>query len=168
MASGIVDPPRVGIASLDDGLTAPFDVFVQSLAAVARTRAGEDAGAIGEWLDRLLPQTRELVRSPDMARVVADLAADATERMLLVQLQEEMWFYVWMYRSAAPDLQQYVPERLQVRFGNSMRDAADEEAIDNAETVIGSINKFIDKLPGPLKKFLHAILEVMKLTRGIT
>lgn len=158
----VLDPPATGTVSHPaDSFAGAWDLFVQMLVAVARVRSEEGGGPAiaASWAAALLPT----LQRTDALRA----ALDDADSGLVAQLTDEMFFYTWAYRSADPRLADQIPHTSQVRDPRFARDPASHDAVDDAETIIGSIEKFLDRLPAPLKKYLHGVLEVLKLTRGM-
>jgi hypothetical protein len=168
MTGLVVDPPTASASNSSDEFGRAWDAFIVALAAVARVRSTTEREFVDLLLGRILEPTRTLIADAAFVAALRTLEESPVERPLLGNLTHEMWFYVWAYRDAHESLPPLVPDYYQVPMRDVRRDPQDEAALDDAETVIGSIEKLIDKLPGPLKRFLHALLEVLKLTRGIT
>jgi hypothetical protein len=160
----IGDPTYIGFER-DAGN--PLLAFITTMAAVARVRAGNDERIVNQWLERLVPVARQFVVSAETLSAIQGAERTPGGAVMTRQLEEEMWFYTWSYRSASPDLPRLVPPDYQFLFGEQSRRPTADSSADDAETILDSLDKFIDKLPGPLKKILHGILEVLKLTRGL-
>lgn len=161
-----IDPPVARTTSPGDDFLDAWEAFLQALAAVARVRATSEREFVDLLLDRILPAMGDAGLRDETASALQAMEQVPNERVLLDVLTREMWFYVWAYRDADNELPQRVPRYYQVPMREVQRDPQSDEAVEDAATVIGSIEKFLDKMPGPLKRFLHALLEVLKLTHG--
>ncbi len=161
-------PPVVRLRESDLGdFNKAFGLFVRAAAAVA-ARRGEAGGVprLGLLAVSAASAVREQILSADSQALVEDTLNNPAESVSLYLLVEEMEYYAWRYRAALPEIQREVqagPALWGVGVGHILSD----DAVDDAETVVGSVEKILDKLPGPLKKVMQALLEALKLTRGI-
>src|SRR6266550_6761691 len=147
-----------------DDFRRAWNSFILSVDAVARLRAGESASMTSVWLSRITEPLRKMMSEPAAVSVLRALDADDARRPLLSNLTEEMLLYAWAYRDARPAVVEEIPDDIRDAASSVTRSPTDGAgAVSDAEVIFGSIDKILDKLPGPLKKFLHALLEVLKL-----
>lgn len=161
-------PPVVRLRPSDLGdFNKAFELFVRVMAAVAARRG--EAGFVprlGLLAVGASTAVREQITWDDARAVLGESLAYPAERISVQLLVEEMEYYAWRYRAALPEVQQEIKAGVAL-WGNGVGDVLSPAAVDNAETIVGSVEKILDKLPGPLKKALHGLLEALKLTRGI-
>jgi hypothetical protein len=170
MTGMVVGPPPnshgIEVDDAGDNFGMALRTFIWVLGAIARARAGDDARVIERWTFRLVARAQGLAVAPMNA---AELGA-SDQRELLVHMAEELWFFNWSYRTVDDTTMKLVVESIPPDVRHLVdgvpRDPGAMGAVQDAEVIIGSIEKLIDRLPRVLQKFLHALLEVLKLTRG--
>ena len=161
-------PPVVRLRSSDLGeFSKAFELFVRVAAAVA-ARRGEAGGVprLGLLAVTAAGAVREQVTWDDARSILGVSLYDPSESVAVQLLVEEMEYYAWRYRAALPEIE------LEIRAGPALwgpgaGNVLSDPAVEDAETIVGSVEKILDKLPGPLKKALHGLLEALKLTRGV-
>jgi hypothetical protein len=80
---------------------------------------------------------------------------------------EMLWICFRYGESVATEQAGFTREELAAFFaGEAPAEGISAEAIKDVETVKGSIEKILDRLPKPLRKLFEALMEVLKLTRG--
>ncbi len=168
--TGIDVPPVIDDSNMllaeDEGPAAALRAFIRAVTAVASARDREVGRPFADVLTRVREVALALAASPESLSAL-DAEEAMPQRAVLDVLEREMWWYAWHYRSADPTRPPAVPASLQQRFGPRRGDPQREQAVEDAETIIGSVDKLLDQLPGPLKKALHAVLEILRLTHGI-
>jgi len=151
-----------------DEFTVAWSAFFATVSAVASWRAThfgpERFGILAEAAGRSLASGST---SAEFVRMVATLREDPNEKVLLGILYEELLFYSWRFRGAIEERGGQLPFDESEAFPNESGDPAAPDAVDQAEIITGSIQPLLDKLPNWLRKAIEAIMEILKLTRGI-
>lgn len=101
----------------------------------------------------------------DAAVLMEDVAADS-ERALGA-LFEEFVYIACKYKKSADNanIELTIPGNT-IDFDEETGNAFSDEAIQDIETVTGSIGRLLAKLPKWAQRIVEAILEALKLTRG--
>ena len=148
------------------GFSESMTFFLRTVAGVARRRA--DASGVerlGSLAHLAVSDLGAMLEDPETRDALGSELEDASNRTALAILAEEMDFYAWQHRGSVEGLEYDMPD-LSDQFGAATANPLSKEAVDDASTIVGSIEKVLDKLPRPLKKLMHVLLEVLKLTRG--
>lgn len=152
---------------------AAWSAFFLTVAAIAtyrgRNYGPERLGELSEHAARLLVQA---AHSDDLLSSVAEMAEDEHEKVSLGILYEELLFVAWRYRRTFELVGMAAPDAIAVtsppsQFPNEEGHPDDPDVIDDIETVKGSIQSLLDKLPRWVRKAIEVILEALKLTRGL-
>lgn len=152
---------------------AAWSAFFWTVSAIATFRAKkygpERFGKLSQHAARLLD---EAGHSDDLLSSVAEMAEDEHEKVSLGILYEELLFVAWRYRGAFELAGVQTPDVIILmspppQFANEEGHPDDPDAVDDIETIKGSIQKLLDKLPRWMQKAIDVILEALKLTRGL-
>lgn len=152
---------------------AAWNAFFLTVAAIAvyrgRNYGPERFGELSQHAARLLV---EAGHSDDLLSSVAEMAEDEHEKVSLGILYEELLFISWRYRRTFELAGMQTPDVIVVmspppQFPNEEGHPDDPDMIDDIETVKGSIQSLLDKLPRWMRKAIDVILEALKLTRGL-
>lgn len=98
---------------------------------------------------------------------------DEREAVALGILFEELQHFTLRYRNAYEQLGGVeMPSEVATMeavdgLGEVFGDPLGGDVIEDAGIITGSIPKLLDKLPGPLKKLMDVLLEILKLARGM-
>lgn len=166
--AGGLAPPITGLGVPDlGGFERAWGLFIRAVGLLTRYRS--EHGGVGRLGMMATTASDALIGMLDSAEVRSALGehfSAAGEGMALSILTEEMEYFAWRYRAVDESLRIEL-EGSEDRWGDGEGDPLSDSAIDDAETIIGSVEKLLDKLPGPLKKLVHVLLEALKLTRGV-
>lgn len=152
---------------------AAWSAFFLTVAAISTYRANkygpERFGELSQHAARLLV---EAGHSYDLLSSVAEMAEDEREKVSLGILYEELLFVSWRYRRTFELAGMQTPDVIIVmspppQFPDEEGHPDDPDVIDDIETVRGSIQSLLDKLPRWMQKAIEVILEALKLTRGL-
>jgi len=152
---------------------AAWSAFFLTIAAIAtyrgRNYGPERFGELSQHASRLLV---EAAHSDGLLSSVAEMAEDEHEKVSLGILYEELVFISWRYRRTFELGGMQTPDVIVVmspptQFPNEDGHPDDPDVIDDIETVKGSIQSLLDKLPRWMQKTIEVILEALKLTRGL-
>jgi hypothetical protein len=139
-------------------------MFIQLLGFIIKLRA--EKFRLARWGD--MATRAATLFTEQINRVKPTIPKDIAERESVALLFEEIQFFVWRYRGAAPrgtPVAEFA-DALTKLWGSGKSSAISDDAVSDAETVIGSIEKLLGWLPKPLRQLLEAILEALKLVHG--
>lgn len=150
-----------------------FSAFFLTVSAIATYRANEGGPErFGELSVLAADLLVEAADTDDLLSVVEDMAEDEHEKVIIGILYEELMFVSWRYRGAFELAGMDMPEVVAAmpappQFSDEHGDPGESEVIDTIGTVKGSIQTLLDKLSSWMRKAVEAIMEVLKLTRGL-
>lgn len=144
-----------------------------TVAAIATYRARnygpERFGELSQHVAKLLA---EASHSDALSSSVAEMAEDEHEKISLGILYEELLFISWRYRRTFELAGMQTPDVITAmspppQYPDEEGHPDDPDVISDIETVKGSIQSLLDKLPRWMQKAIEVILEALKLTRGL-
>lgn len=94
---------------------------------------------------------------------------DDHSRNALGTLFEEFIYVACRYRQSARDagIELVIPGEITL-FDGELGNAFSKDAVEEIETVKSSISRLLEKLPKWAQRIIEALMEALKLTRGIT
>lgn len=140
--------------------------FVLAICVVAFHRGREFGPGRFSFVSRHLGREfSESISNTDAEAIMSDF--EGPSLFALGALYEEMIYIATKYQRFAADagIEYVIPSGANY-FAEEVGDMFDDEAIKDIETVKGSIEKLMSKLPKWAQKILEAIMEALKLTRG--
>ncbi len=143
-----------------------FIAFMLTVSSVAFHRGRKFGPKRMAYIARhLANEFSEKFSDEDAKQVIADHAEHS--RKSLGALFEEFIYIAYKYRKSAMDagIEVVIPGNTRVFTGERGRVFSDE-AIDEIETVKGSIGWLLEKLPKWAQRIVEALMEALKLTRG--
>lgn len=147
-----------------------FAQFMITVAGVVQLRATKaEVRRLGELAAIAAGSIREQLESGEVAQAIDAMLESRWDALAISLLVEEMQYYTWRYREAAPpELWEALHmSELERKWGADSGDVDSDEAIDDADTVFSSIDKILDKLPKPLRKLVEALRELLKLALAL-
>lgn len=168
-----IAPPRELVIPSPKDFCAVWSTFFLTVYAIATYRANTyGPRRFGELSAHAANLLVEAANSSELLSSVSHMAEDKYERVVLGILFEELQFVSWRYRSAFELAGMEIPEAVSSmeeppQFSSENGHPDDSDTLGNIETVKGSIQPLLDKLPPWIRKAIEVILEALKLTRGL-
>ena len=163
--SGIMPPP---LPSPSQSFASALRAFLDTLIAVAAWR-GEDFRQV--WVVESAKAIRSAMEQGPIWATMEDLIPDEDDLLSKVAfdvLETEMLYVAFRYRRLLPEESRKVVASVEERFaGVQDGDPTAPDAVDDIETVKGSIERQIKKLPKWLQRVLEVLMELLKLTKGM-
>lgn len=150
------------------GMSQALLIFFETMQSVAKVRA-EQSGLL--WVSASIDNFTQAFGEMDTETLGLDdymfEAEDPVSAAAMHMLEMEMYYIAYAHREylseRTRDSLQAVAENFSdVGFANPLSD----KSMEDIETVKGSIEKLLDKLPGWAKKMMEVLMEALKLTRG--
>jgi hypothetical protein len=146
--------------------------FAVAVAAVAIVQS-RDTGP--RWIEgELPPVVSNFVKNfsdEDANRIVADFGP--IDSPALAFLYVELLHYAWRHAPLVEAVGDLLPETAidlsgSAVTGEAQTDAPDVRSVKDAVVMQGSIEFLLAKLPWPLRRLVDAIMEALRISRGVT
>jgi hypothetical protein len=148
--------------------------FFTTVAAIALYRASRFGpeyrfGELAIHAADLLEKAKD---DEEFTLMIKEMAEHIYEKVSLGILYEELLYISYKYKKTFQMAQIETPTVIKEMeepkyFSGEGGDPGNADAIDDIEVVTSSVQKLLDKLPNWLRKAIEAIMEALKLTRGV-